>query len=290
MRRQAIGSRLRRGLAQPGEAGQQAQVEASGKAVESTPQMSALPRRLYLYEMTWPEVKEALPEVKVAIIPTGSTEQHGPHGTFEVDTARAREFSLKLAERVYPHALVAPCVNLGISPHHMHFPGTITLSAETFIQVLMDVSRSLYQHGIRRFLFINGHGGNRPALTIVVNRLHQEMGAKAAWASPTSVADDIIKQRVKSPITGHACESEMSQVLYLYPQAMKRDRVEKGKIREEIKETYGKLPVEEGHFWEELTENGALGDAREASEELGREVIEVALDRLTEFLKRFMAT
>lgn len=252
--------------------------------------MSASPRRLYLYEMTWPEVKEALPDVKVAIIPTGSTEQHGPHGTFEVDTARAREFSLKLAERVYPHALVAPCVNLGISPHHMHFPGTITLSAETFIQVLMDVSRSLYQHGIRRFLFINGHGGNRPALTIVVNRLHQELGVKAAWASPTSVADDIIKQRVKSPITGHACESEMSQVLYLYPQAMKRDRVEKGKIREEIKETYGKLPVEEGHFWEELTENGALGDAREASEELGREVIEVALDRLTEFLKRFMAS
>jgi creatinine amidohydrolase len=48
--------------------------------------------------------------------------------------------------------------------------------------------------------------------------------------------------------------------------------------------------VEEGHFWEELTENGALGDAREASEELGREIIEVALDRLTEFLRRFMAT
>lgn len=275
MRRQPAGGRLRRGLALSTEAGQ-------------SDRLGEVPRRLYLYEMTWPEVKAALPGVKVAIIPTGSTEQHGPHGTFEVDTARAREFSLKLAERVYPHALVIPCVNIGISPHHMHFPGTVTLSAETFVSVLMDVSRSLYQHGIRRFFFVNGHGGNRPALTIVVNRLHQELGAKAAWASPTSVVDDLIKERVKSPIIGHACESEMSQVLYLWPQAMKRDRAEKGKIREQAQATYGKMPVEEGRFWEELTENGALGDATQASEELGREVVETALDRLTEYLKRFM--
>lgn len=246
--------------------------------------------RLYLYEMTWPEVREALPGVKVAIIPTGSTEQHGPHGTFEVDTARAREFSLRLAERLYPEALVTPCVNLGVSPHHMHFPGTITLSPETYMGVLMDVARSLYQHGIRRFFFVNGHGGNRPTLSLVVNRLHQELGVKAAWASPTSVADDIIKQRVKSPVTGHACESEMSQVLYLYPPAMKRERAEKGKIRPEVLATYGKVPVEEGRYWEELTENGALGDATLSSEELGREVIEVALDRLTQYVKRFMET
>ena len=52
--------------------------------------------------------------------------------------------------------------------------------------------------------------------------------------------------------------------------------------------SYGKLAVEEGRFWEELTENGALGDATLATAELGKEVIEVALDRLTEFLRRFM--
>lgn len=249
------------------------------------------PRRLYLYEMTWPEVKAALPGIKVAIIPTGSSEQHGPHGTFEVDTARAREFSLLLAERVYPHALVTPCIQIGISPHHMHFPGTLTLRAQTFIDVLWDVAGSLYQHGIRRFLFINGHGGNRPALTLVMNRLRHELGARAAVASPTTVADDVIKQRITSPITGHACESEMSQVLYLYPQAMKVDRAEKGKIRDEIKNIYGnRQPLEEARFWEENTENGALGDATLATAELGEEVINVSLERLTAFLKRFMET
>ncbi len=245
-------------------------------------------KRLYLLEMTWPEVKAALPSIKVAIIPTGSIEQHGPHGTFEVDTARAREYSLLLAERVYPHALVAPCVQIGVSPHHMHFPGTLTYSAETYMSVLMDIATSLYQHGIRRFLFVNGHGGNRPTLTLVMNRLRQELGVRAAVASPTTVVIDFIKERITSPITGHACESEMSQVLYLYPPAMKFDRAEKGTIREEIKDVYGKLPIEIGRFWEENTENGALGDATLSTAELGKEVIEESLNRVVTFLRDFM--
>jgi len=293
MRRRPVGHRAVRMAGVEEDPAAEAGITVPGTLSTGAARIAAEPaevpsRRLYLYEMTWPEVKAALPGIKVAIIPTGSSEQHGPHGTFEVDTARAREFCLLLAERVYPHALVTPCIQIGISPHHMHFPGTLSLRAETYIEVLMDVSRSLYQHGIRRFFFVNGHGGNKPALNLVMNRLRHELGVRSAVASPTSVADDIIKQRVKSPITGHACESEMSQVLYLYPKAMKKEKVEKGRIREEIKATYGKTPIEEGRFWEENTENGALGDATLATAELGKEVIDVALDRLTAFLQRFM--
>lgn len=246
-------------------------------------------KSLYLYDMSWPEVKEALPNIKVAIIPTGSTEQHGPNGTFEVDSARAREFAKRLGQRLYPHALVTPCIHFGISGHHMHFPGTITLRAETFIQVVMDVVWSLHQHGIRKFFFINGHGGNRPALSIIVNRIKHEVGDQAAWASPTSVADDVIKERVKSPMIGHACESEMSQCLYLCPETVKRGSLTKGEIYDKVLERAGEsIPVEEGRFWEELTANGALGDATKANEELGKEVIETALERLTRYVERFM--
>lgn len=245
-------------------------------------------RSLYLYDMSWRDVKEALPDIRVAIIPTGSSEQHGPNGTFEVDTGRAREFSKRLGERLYPHALVAPCINIGISPHHMHFPGTISLRAETFTQVLMDVVESLHHHGIRRFLFVNGHGGNRPALSIVVNRIRHEMGARAAWVSPTSVADDVVKANQKSAWTGHACESEMSQCMYLCPETVKWGKLEKGQIVPEALEAKAGIPVEEGKFWEENTVNGALGDATQASAELGKQIIETALDRVTEWLKGFM--
>jgi len=249
----------------------------------------SIPKSLYLYDLSWPEVKAVLPKVKVAIIPTGSTEQHGPNGTFEVDTARAREFSKRLAQRVYPHALVTPCIHFGISGHHMHFPGTITLRPETFINVAMDVVWSLHQHGLRKFFFINGHGGNRGALSIIVNRIKHELGDDAAWASPASVADDVIKARVKSPMVGHACESEMSRCMYLCPETVKRDALVKGDIQPEVLERAAKgIPVEEGRFWEEITTNGALGDATQASEELGRVAVETALDRLTEYLEEFM--
>ena len=269
-------------------------VPATSQEIEgATPSIAAEhqdipPRRLYLFEMTWPQVRAALPNVKAAIIPTGSTEQHGPHGTFEVDTARAREFSLRLAERVYPHALVTPCIDIGVSPHHIHFPGTLALRPETFTDVVMDVATSLLQHGIRRFMFLNGHGGNKAPLSVVVNRLRQEYGARAVLASPTAVVDDIIKEKVFSPIKGHACESEMSQVLYLWPSAMKMEYAEKGRIKEHVKADWGKIAVEEGRFWEDLTENGALGDATLSTEALGKELIEASLDRLTEYLQRFM--
>lgn len=240
----------------------------------------------YLYDLSWPEVQALLQTVKLAIIPTGSTEQHGPHGTFEVDTARAREFSIRLGARLYPKALVAPCIPLGMSGHHMHFPGTITLGAETYINLLMDVATSLHRHGIRRFLFVNGHGGNKHALGIVVARIKHELGDEAAWVSPTGIVSDVVASLVKSPIRGHACESEMSQCMYLYPQAVKTNALAKGAIRDNaLAKRYMSVGSQEGIFWEELTDNGALGDATQATYEMGKELVETALDRLEAYAK-----
>jgi creatinine amidohydrolase len=63
-----------------------------------------------LPEMTWPEAKEALAQAKLALLPVGSFEQHGPHGTFEVDAARAVGFGKLLAARMYPQAVLSPVV------------------------------------------------------------------------------------------------------------------------------------------------------------------------------------
>lgn len=245
-------------------------------------------RVYYLFDMSWPEVKEALPTIKAAIIPTGSTEQHGPNGTFEVDTARAREFSIRLGERLYPKVIVTPPVQFGVSEHHIHFPGTLTLKPDTFVQVCMDIAWSLHQHGIRKFVFINGHGGNRPSLSTVINLIKYEMGDEALWVSPTALVDDIIKEHVTSPITGHACESEMSQCLYLCPQCVKKDALEKGDIYPHIYETWHKLPIEQARYWDEITRNGALGDATKATYEFGKQCIQTALDRLTDYLEAFI--
>ena len=254
------------------------------------PQQDEKSKCLYLHDLTWPEVKEALPQVKVAIIPVGSTEQHGPHATFEMDTAGSREFAKRLGERLYPHALVTPPVSIGVSSHHMHFPGTLTLQPETLASVLMDIVRSLHAHGIRRFFFANGHGGNRPVLGIVTARIRQEWGDSAAWGTvPNDNAQDVVQKHVKSETHGHSCEIEISNMLYLWPDAVRQSALTAGKITPlgALRRAKGYV-LQESAFFDENTENGCLGDARLATKEIGKEIVETALDRLSALLTDFM--
>lgn len=246
---------------------------------------------LYLHDMTWPEVKAALPQVKVAIIPVGSTEQHGPHATFEMDTADSREFSKLLGERLYPNALVTPAVPFGISSHHMKFPGTLSLRAETLVTVLMDIVESLHTHGIRRFFFVNGHGGNTPALTIVTNRIKHEMGCTAAWATLpyNAIGDGLWDKYVTSHTSGHSCEGEVSVMLHLWPRAIRKDALVAGKIVDDVQARNDKWGfIHEAHFFSENTENGCLGDATKATAEIGKAFVESGLDRTVEYLRDFM--
>jgi creatinine amidohydrolase len=245
---------------------------------------------LYLHDMTWPEVKAALPQIKLAIIPVGSTEQHGPHATFQMDTAGSREFAKLLGERLYPNALVTPPVPVGISSHHMHFPGTMTLRAETMIAVLMDMVNSLHAHGIKRFFFANGHGGNSSVLTLVTNRIKHEMGLMAAAATvPYAAIGDLHKQYVKSHTSGHSCEQEVSIMMHLYPQAIRTEALTSGKIVAATQERLDKWGwAGEAKFFDEGTENGCLGDATKATPEIGKAMVEAGLDRFTEFLRNFM--
>ncbi len=243
-----------------------------------------------LFDMSWPEVKQNLGKIKVAIIPTGSCEQHGPNGTFEVDTARAYEVSKMLAARTHPLSLAVPPVLFGISSHHMNFPGTVTVRPETFIAVCMDVVDSLYQHGLRKFVFINGHGGNVGALRVVMAMIRDEYeDAAAAMASPTQVASDVVAQKVKSPITGHACESEISQCMYVAPRAVKSAALQKGTIKLSVEEYKNPWGIEIARKWDEVSENGALGDATQSSREMGQAIIDTAVERLAAFIKEFAA-
>jgi creatinine amidohydrolase len=245
--------------------------------------------RYVLWEMTWPELEAASSEISLVVIPVGSTEQHGPNTTFGTDSIRAYEFALRLAERLYPEVLVAPVMPYGVSPHHMSFPGTITLAPETFTQVLYEVVESLSEHGFDRFLFINGHGGNRPALDLLVARLRRELDVLAAWASISELASDVVQAGKTAAVIGHACESETSQLLYLAPWAVRTEALSPGELlQQEYPHARWSGPVHVPYTFDEITANGALGDARAASVEFGERIIETALDRLVEFIEAFV--
>ena len=249
-------------------------------------------RRVALARMISPEAAEALSRAEVALLAVGATEQHGPNMTLETDTAVAYQLALRIAAELYPRAVVAPPLPFGVSYHHMKFPGTMTLSPETFQAVVLEVVESLRQHGVERFFVVDGHAGNQGALDVLMTKLRFQMGIKAAYLFYFTIVDDLMREGAQTERWGHACEIETSMGLALQPDIVRAEALEEGKLRPEplpysnvLETPRVGVPLS----FEEITENGALGDARHASEAFGHELTEAVVRRSVEFLDRFLS-
>ena len=238
-------------------------------------------------EMSWPEMEKALPELEVALLPVGSQEQHGPNLGFATDADRAFAIAKLLGERLYPKALVLAPVNYGVAFHHMAFPGTITMEPETLLNVIMDIAKSLKHHGMKKILIVNAHGGNRAVLgmAIVKIRFHLKMQASFIGCG-TDLSKDYLEELQVSEIGGHSCEGEVSQTMYLAPHLVKHEAL----CPAPLKDTpYQKRPWWGAVPWsfDEISENGALGDASKATPELGKKMTDLVLDRLEDFVLEY---
>ncbi len=244
-------------------------------------------------QMTWKEVEKRQIVSPLVIVPVGSCEQHGPALTLETDSVRAEKLALMVAERLEPLALVTPVVSVGVSEHHMGFPGTLTLNPETFINVVFELVESLVRHGWRRIFVLTGHGGNEAALGVLSTRIMREIPDLGfAWSGISPLVAEISAQHAVSTVRGHCCENETSQTMYLSPESVRVDQIEEGASSNDklTKIAAFARSVRGVHYpltYDRVTSNGALGDARIASEGLGRVLVEAAADRLVGFLKLF---
>jgi len=112
---------------------------------------------------------------QLAFWPVGSYEQHGPHLPYETDTIIAVEVAARVAE-----ALGAPMLaplSIGVSPEHMGFKGTVSLTPRAFCAVLEDVWESLALHGVKLVVVVNGHGGNRGMLASCASHWNSARGS-----------------------------------------------------------------------------------------------------------------
>jgi creatinine amidohydrolase len=132
------------------------------------------PARFFPY-LTWTEIQAMPDKANVVIIqPVGAIEQHGPHLPLIVDSAIGVAVLGKALEKLNPDipAYALPPLYYGKSNEHWHFPGTISLSAQTLLAILHEVADSIYQAGFRKWVLMNSHGGQPQVMEIAARDIH----------------------------------------------------------------------------------------------------------------------
>jgi creatinine amidohydrolase len=247
-----------------------------------------------LAKLTWQEAKTLFQETDIAIVPVGSQEQHGPALPLDNDAFQAQEFAYLVAEKLWPKVktVVTPLVSYGVSPHHMPFAGTITLRHETFIDLMVDIGRSLAQHGIKKLVVMNSHGGNTPALSIALRKLF-EKGLWCVGIEWWKIASDVVKDTFEPPHF-HADEMETSVAWALGQRVLEEKRIdEPGKepIPGFTNPTMFPPAPNIMPVWDttDFTDSGTIGYATRANPKKGKIVITIAVDRMVEFIEKVAA-
>lgn len=234
---------------------------------------------MYLADHTWPELDAYFEENSLAIVPLGSTEQHGPHLPEGTDHVIAEALAREAAERA--DYLCTPTVNVGVSSHHRQFPGTMWVDHSVFRDYVESLSRNLTTHGIDRIVFVNAHGGNIEPLREVGRRLYEdEVAFSVEWMwneSIPALVSDLFAQH--GP---HAGPKETSMVWYI------DDAVRDGELeaaRDDGCPSLGDIRTQQNGartYYDAVgnSPNGAFGDPTDASAEKGEKMFEAACEQL----------
>ena len=193
-------------------------------AAQTNPLWNEKKVKNYLPHMTVPEVNDFITRSDMVIIPIGAMEQHGYHLPMGTDFINGVEQCKLIAQQ--RDILVAPVLMAGQSPYHMGFAGTITIKAETIIQVHMEAIESLISHGFKRFVILNAHTGNTAVSALLVDKVNQTTAGIAVSFEP-AVAP--FRERAAGPegpsvFDRHGGTGETSMSLYNMPSLVQLDK------------------------------------------------------------------
>jgi len=208
------------------------------------PQAPSVPHSdsVFLEELTWMEARDAIATGKTTvIIPTGGTEQNGPHMALGKHNYLVKYKAGQIAEQL-GNALVAPVVayvpegDIDPPTSHMRFAGTITIPQDVFTKVLEYAARSFRQHGFIDIAFIGDSGGNQEGQRLVAEALNQEWAATTARVHHVSAyypgrGDEwVISQSVSvADVGSHAGTHDTSSLMYVNPSMLRFDKMGRGR-------------------------------------------------------------
>ncbi|OGP90676.1 MAG: hypothetical protein A2157_00475 [Deltaproteobacteria bacterium RBG_16_47_11] len=250
-------------------------------------------KSVWFHENPGPEVVQYAKEVcDVGILPLGSIEQHGPHCPSASDSFNAMGMVERIAEK--SGAMALPCPMYGSHPyHHWNMPGTIPLTYETHIGLVMDIVKGASVSGFNKFILLSAHG--QVSSTIVA--VHK-LGLEGYFVLSLHWYDFLRDNQeiLESPMW-HADEAETSVALYLYPTFVDMSKAVKGeceglispkwKIAPGMQARPGQMYHFEGTFaLPECCElkNGVIGDPTKATREKGEKLVTKLVDLVSELI------
>jgi creatinine amidohydrolase len=227
------------------------------------------------------DVKEKIQNSKIAILPIGAVEAHGPHLPLGTDNYLAERLSERVAEKT--GAFVLPTLPYGQVWSLKNFPGSINVSNDSLISMLVDIGTSLYDQGFRVFAMINGHLGNAVALKEAARKLyslHPDFKILYLFYPGVKKVTEEVRETPSAHASYfHACEIETSYMLYLAGEYVDMSRA----ITDipDIPMSADVTPTP----WEDFTNSAVLGDAKIATREKGEKIIEVAIENMVKLIE-----
>lgn len=215
-----------------------------------------------LEDMNWMDVEAYLKNDDRILLIVGACEQHG---YLSLLTDSKVPQALADAASKLSGVPVAPPLNFGVSPAFLRYPGTISLRASTFMAVIEDMVRSLYGHGFRRMLLLNGHGGNHAGQSRLTELANELPGLKVSWYqwwNATSVTEVALKHGLRSYHAAWIENFPFTRVCEL-PEGIKKPAEFKGMLNaDEARQAYG---------------DGVFGGPYQVEEAVMQEVFDAAL-------------
>lgn len=255
-------------------------------------------------EMSWPEAKAVAEQDRVAVLPVATYEDHGYHLPIDVDVVLCTEICERAVQRIAEEAVLIPPVSHGYSPHHMDFPGTITIAWDTFIKYVKDVCLSLAHHGFKRILIVNGHGSNTSPLDLAARLTIVETEGAVLCSSVNHWGVHRVKEAGKqireSDYGGTSHAGEYETALYM---ALRPDLVDMSKAVDErspLSASFQSDLLAGGNpkgssaslmpYWSAMSKSGVRGDATKATREKGEQFLEAAVTGLVDLIRELRTT
>lgn len=244
-----------------------------------------------LEHITWKQAQRYFEEHDTVVIPIGSIENHGSHLALGTDFLVPSHIAQVIDQQT--DVLIAPAVPYGVADHHFGFPGTISLGYDGLKLVMERIVGCLYGYGARKFIFLNGHGGNDGALLDVSLEL-EDMGAVSALVNWWQLAGELNPQWKG----GHGGGEETAAILAINPDWVHMEDympltpvdLSEGLTVSGMKTVafQGANVIVQRHF-QSVTPSGWYGpdDPKDATVEWGKEMLEAVSQYIVEFIREF---